>query len=600
MRKHVWHVLLCGAMMCANASMVVSCGDDDDNNFEDRIAALEDTCEELCVKLDNAAIAGATITDVSEADGVYTLVLSNGSTIVIEPSAVTGGGDSVSIVVSDKSVVITINGTDYELPLGAGAAVNSLTFSPFTSDGILNVGDPAGINATAYFLARPALSAEELKDAKFSIAESHPLTRAGNGVHFRVEAGSVTLEEGLIKLSISPTEAEAGATYAVALQMNYRGTVIGSNYFTIKVDNNYVPAAEEPVNVTFAEGITDAADLGNGFKTATLPASVDFLGEFNFNDLITLEGVEDKSVIEYKLGSNDDQNQNVKDRYDFFAGCLSENGKWKMTGRPGTNCDAPADNEKDGLLVLASVNGMVKAKIYWKVIDPLAGVELKGAADNVLGGHLEYGTPAAGDVEAAPIVVDAGAHELNLHELLMNGRFSWTNGCDVTIEAYRNFSVTFEGAPGIYCGSENLEASAALMKYAKFSRGICWRSVQTSLISSERRGQEIPGDEAEKIEQFGGLCNAEVINGWDGMTAEQMTECGLEAVTADGHFNTTADYQGWGVRIGVGIQFEYDYGVKELCLNTNPAWTGGSPVLMWFFINRRMCPADLKDKPARN
>lgn len=50
-------------------------------------------------------------------------------------------------------------------------------------------------------------------------------------------------------------EAEAGKMYAVSLQMKFRGTVIGSNYFNVKVADDFSAVAEDLGGVTIKAGL---------------------------------------------------------------------------------------------------------------------------------------------------------------------------------------------------------------------------------------------------------------------------------------------------------------------------------------------------------
>ena len=161
-----------------------------------------------------------------------------------------------------------------------GSLVNSLIYSPETIDGIVEIGSTA---TTVNFLARPAL--KSLDGAQFTIAESHVLTRAADGEQFKV-SGDVTLEGDFIKVPIKALgEAEAGKNYAVSLQMNLKGTIIGSNYFTVKVSDDFSSVAEDLGGVTIKADYSPN-DLANGFKEMTIKGS-DLLGTLNFKNLFS-------------------------------------------------------------------------------------------------------------------------------------------------------------------------------------------------------------------------------------------------------------------------------------------------------------------------
>ena len=229
MNKQFIKVLLCGAMVLSTGTFISCNNDDDIDDLKSRVSVVETAIGDLKADLDKALKTGASIVEVKldEKTGIYTLSLSDGQKIVIKP-----GGGNISVTMTDTEAIINVNGTEYKLPLGS--AVNSLIYSPETIDGIVEIGNTGAI---VKFLPRPALTS--IEGAEFTIAESHVLTRAADGEQFKVN-GAASLDGGFIVVPIKALgEAEAGKMYAVSLQMKFRGTVIGSNYFNVKVADDF-------------------------------------------------------------------------------------------------------------------------------------------------------------------------------------------------------------------------------------------------------------------------------------------------------------------------------------------------------------------------
>lgn len=552
-------------------AVFVSC-DDDNDDLKSQIAVLQTAVEDLKEQLGNALTTGASITNAEQDEsGQWTLTLSDGKKIVIG-SSLTGGGAAVSVVVTDTEAIITVNGVEYKIPLGS--SVSSLMYSPETVDGIVQLGND-GVDVK--FLPRPEMSS--IDGAEFSIAESHKLTRAKDGEQFKV-TGEATLEDGFIKVHIIGLEIEAGGDYAVSLQMNYRGSVIGSNFFNIHVSDDFSFKAEDLVTPTFSSAVTDAVDLGDGFWQATLPESADFLGTFNFKDLVTLDGIDN---VVYVLGKQEYQNSSVSGRYDFLSDCLAEDGTWTMTERPGTNCAASENDENpDGMLVYLKSNEVIKAKIYWKIVDPLAGADFRGALTGLCGAHLEYGDPSI----SAPIILEAGANKVNLAEILLGGKFSTMHDQGALVAALQGYSAEWDGETVIYASGTSFVVNEDFKnKYAKHSAGLNWYNMQTSIAASQRQNWTTYGEFTDEDKQ---KYNGEIISGYDGLPGEEMTARGL-SVTSDGFFETTSAYEGWALRVGMGLEFQYDYG-------TIPVSDG---VLAFIWFNRRQCPEGVVDPAAR-
>jgi len=581
MKKLFFNVLLCGVVIFS-AGTFSSCGDDVDD-LKSRVSVLEVAIEALKDDLSNAVKTGATIVKVEEIDGTHKLTLSDGQVITITPGS--SGGSSVTVEKGERNVIITINGTEYVLPIGS--AVNSLIYSPESEDGIVKIGNSG---TTVNFLATPAISAADLADATFDIAEAHQLKAGGNGL-FKID-GDITIDGDFIKVPIKGLGVEASKTYAAAVLMTLKGsTAISSNYFTVKVSDDFSFNSEELVTPTFIGGVTGATEVSPGFWSVTLPETdaVSFLGEFNFNTLVSLPEI-DAANLRFELGVKANQNSNVQDRYDFFKSCLSANGAWKMQGRPGTNGDKKEGDEKpDGVLINVVVNDVVKAKIYWKVIDPLADVDFRGGLVN-FSEHMEYGNPGVdglGVGEGEGIILAPGENSIDLARTLIGGKLSLVHGNSMKfLDAFKAYSVKLGDNDLVISDGTKLVVTDAGKKYTKFSRGINWFNIQTSVAKSQRRNWTMSDEEKQAIAQSD--CNGEIVQGWDGLSGEDMAAQGL-SITNDGLLKTTAAYGGWALRVGMGLEFEYDYGMKSI--------SDGCLVFLW--INRRVSAEDVVDVAPR-
>lgn len=581
MNKRFLNVLLCGVMLFSTG-IFSSCGEDVDD-LKSRVSVLEVAVADLKDQLSNAMTTGATIVKVEEANGTYTLTLSDGKVITIKPG--TGSGANITVEKNEKNVIITVDETEYVLPIGS--AVNSLIYSPETTDGIVNIGNTS---ITVNFLATPAITSANLENATFDIAEAHQLKVGGNGL-FKVD-GDVTLEGDFIKVPIKALGVEASKSYAVAIYMTINGTTaISSNYFTVKVSDDYSFNSEELVTPTFSNAITDATEVSPGFWTATLPETdaVSFLNEFNFNTLVSLPSI-NATDLRFELGVKANQNGNVQDRYDFLKSCLTANGAWKMQGRPGSNFNKKeGDAKPDGVLINVVVNDVIKAKIYWKVIDPLANIDFHGGLVN-FSEHMEYGNPGVdgtGVGEGEGIIVNPGVNSIDLARTLIGGKLSLVHGNGMKfLNALKAYSVKLGDEDLVMSDGTKLVVTNVGKKYTKFSRGLNWFNIQTSIAKSQRRNWTMSDDEKKALAQSD--CNGEIVTGWDGLPGEDMTAKGLN-ITSDGFFKTTTAYGGWALRVGMGLEFEYDYGMKPI--------SNGCLVFLW--INRRTSAENVVDVAPR-
>lgn len=528
-----------------NFVIFISCSDNEIDDLKSRVTVVEGMIRDLKADLENATSSGATITSAQKNEkGEWVLVLSDGKTIEISPNQGGGDGSAINVTISDDNAVITVDGVDYVIPFMAPNF--NIVYSPETLDGVIDIGLDG--EATANFLVRPEVNDDILKDATFEIAEAHELKIRSNGTMFKIN-GEVSRDGSFIQVPIKALNVEGGKHYAVALQMTVKESVYISNYFNISIADGFSFIGEEIIVPQLITDITDFTELENGFSTATLPDDVvDFLGTFDFKDLFVdlPEG-----IIEFELGYIGDQNKNVQGRYDFFKSCLNPDGTWTMVGRPGTNGSA-SENESnpDGLLINLKADDVVKAKIYWKVDDPIADLNFEGA----IGGspHLEYGE-----------IFEKGANIFDIQRAFGDGEFSIQHDDGRFTEAWSDYEVSYSDAGDvIYVDGSNLDLGEIGKKYARFSKGIYWKNIQTSIAASQGSGG-----------------NGEIIKGWDGLSAQDMVDLGI-VISEDGELITTNSYGGYALRAGPGVRFEYAYGEKSI----------GSDVIAFIWFNRRVSP----------
>ncbi len=574
MNKRFLNALLFGAVVLSTGAFT-SCNNDDVDDLKSRVSVIEVAIDDIKTQLGNALMTGASITKVDEKDGTYTLTLSDGQKIVIKP-----GGGNISMVVTDTEAIITIEGEKYVLPLGS--LVNSLIYSPETIDGIVEIGN-AGV--TVNFLARPAL--KNLDGAQFTIAESHVLTRAADGEQFKVN-GEAKLEGDFIKVPIKALgEAEGGKTYAVSLQMNLKGTIIGSNYFNVKVSDDFSSVAEDLGGVTIKADYAPK-DLADGFKEMTVNG-LDLLKEFNFKDLFSElpEGAE--FVV---AGNNKQPGGKAQEKRELLSKSLASDGKWKFSERPGTSFNDNVD--RPGFLVNVVVDDVVKAKIYVVIIDELANVDF--TANGLIGNfEAEWG--------GRETAMGMGVQTLNFPKAITNyeSEIPIIHGSSKEnfFEKWANYSISFEGESLIFHNGTTLEMGDIAKKYAEGCRGIYWFYRGFAVYVPEALATVEDGDKkvyiAENGKKYGGGDGYD-YDGWLGQYNDYINnpigfyqtviDWGFGDLTMDeknGDFHFPESYTGYGLRIALGAGYEYAYGVK-------PLHGTGTDQLGMLFINRRVAP----------
>lgn len=567
MNKQFWNALLCGAVVFSSGAFT-SCSDDTDE-LENRVTVLEGVYGDLKAQLANALTTGASVTKVEQTNGVYTLTLSDGQVIRL-----TGGGSAIEVTVTDTEAIIEVDGTVYKLPLGS--SVNSLIYSPETVDGIVELGMGG---ATVNLLPRPALSS--IEGAVFTIAESHAVTRAADGEQFRVNEG-VTLEDGFIKVPIKGLEVEAGGYYAVSVQMNYKGTVIGSNYFTIKVADDFSFNAEEIGGFTIKSEYAPSALTADGFCSMTVDGLALLEDDVNFRDFFS--ELPENAIFRIASPSKQPAGK-AQEKYDLLSSSLAQDGTFAWSRPPLTSFNENA--EQPGFLVNVVADDVVKAKIYLKITDGLADVDF---TDNGLSGIFE--AEWGGETKA----MESGAQTLNFPKTISNYATEIPtihNGADGFFANWANYSVKAGEDEFIYHNGTTLVMTDLAKKYAKGCRGIYWFFrgfaiyVPVSLTNENGKYVDVNGKEYSGGEGYGydfwlGQYN-EYVNDPTGFYSN-IASWGFTMDESTGDFRFPETYTGYGLRIALGGGYEYAYGVKS----TQPA---GQDQFGMLFINRRIAPA---------
>ena len=571
MKKQLVSVLLAGAMV---APVFFSCESSKLTELDKRVTALEGAWHETEVIVKEAVVAGSTILSATQENGVWTLKLSDGKEIVIAPA--TGGGADVTVEEKADCFVITINGTAYAIP--KASPIGSLVFVPEYGTDLVTVGNDG---ETVKFLATPAFTS--LDGITFGIADAREVaTKAGENLF---SVNSPALVDGLLAVNLRGTGAEAGKVYIVALKATVQGASISSNYFRVQVGDDFSfdpEALEDPV---FADGIS-AEKVGDSYRAA-LPATADFLGEFDLKSLFKELPAGD---VSFELAPAEDQNGQVASRYDFFKSCIVDGHNWKMQGRPGTSCYDP---EKDGIYIYAKVNDQIKSKIFWTVNDPIrTGLASFSRDDDPTYGDIHYSPdfPEAQHMEYRTMV-PAGENHINLVELFMKSKvgeendYLWFQHGDApkAIEWIQNLSISI-AEPGdlVYSDGTTLALGDLGASLARHSRGLWWQSTQPSIVSSQRDNLTEEQKQAVK-DEFGTECNGEIIGGWDGNAWDVHEQLGFDLTNTE--FVTTSVYTGTAFRFGLGLRFEYDYGQIRI----------GGWHTCYMFFNRRLAPEGAKD-----
>lgn len=359
MKKQLIKVLLCGAIAIVSASMFTSCNTKAIDDLSTRVTVLEGMVRQLESDLQAAMVTGSTITSATQdANGAWTIVLSDGKSIKIDPS--TGGG-SVSVEETASAFIFTVNGKEYTIPKG-GAGVQ-LVFAPEFADGKVIIGNDG---ATVKFLVNSNI---DLASTTFDVAEAHELlTRASFGSElFTVKDAKI--EGNFLILTLKGSGCSAGATYAVSIVANIGTSYAVSNYFTVAVSDDYQDTSEQIGDFTIKSDFTPTAIDEAGFCSVTVPGEV-LVGGFDF--LTMFDQKPEGAKIEIaKSGAQ--PGGKAQEKYDIIAEALGADGvfAWKRAPRTDFNADA-----QHGFLIKLVADGITKAKIYVQIDNPLANSEI--------------------------------------------------------------------------------------------------------------------------------------------------------------------------------------------------------------------------------
>lgn len=385
MNKLFLSALLMGAMVLPTVTLT-SC-DDDDKDLKNRVTILEGLYSEIKPQLDKALKTGLSVTNVAQDEkGVYTITLSDASQLVIPTKG--GGGSDISVTVTDSQAIITVDGTDFILPLGG--TVSSLTWVPTYDDMQENLGSsPIEVS----FMARPAIT--DLSGAEITIALANKLqSRGGDGEEFTVIDSRI--DGDLLKVKIRGLQAEPSTSYAVAIQMNYKGTMIGSNFFKLFVQDDFQAVADDLSGYTLntsIDGITVGTKRGDG--TEELNVSGDAL--MNLSSLANLfTQVPEGSTYRVAPVSKQDAGD-AQSKRDKFASMVAADGTvtLKYLGTTYTNHPNDADGNpvadwNPGIKIEVVKDAQVRARVALVFNDPFADVDWKGGWDQS-GWEIEYG-----------------------------------------------------------------------------------------------------------------------------------------------------------------------------------------------------------------
>ena len=583
MKTHCFKMLLIGATMLFTFGAVVSCNKKDIEDLQTRVSVLEGSVHQLQEDLKAAMVTGATILNASQdGDGVWTLNLSDGKTITIAPSS---GGADVTVEETADAFVITVNGTAYAIPKVASAAINSLVFCPGFADGKVVLAEEA---VDVFFLATPALTADQVAAAQFDIADAREVqTRAGAGL-FKVDAAA--LDGDLLKLTVKALAAEAGKLYTVAVKAVLNGTAISSNYFFVQVGEDHSFDPEVLVDPVVKEGVslTKLEGEQEGYHRLLIPNSAaKFIEGFNLKDYFQELPA---GNITFQLAPREDQNENVQRAYDTIAEALSADGTWSLKRRLGTDCWN--SKGKNGIIIYTVANDVIKHKIFWQIDNPVPGMGLDQflTKDGFSAGqHIEYGSEASVNIKW---MIPAGEGVYDLAKIfltaspegdgLLNEPLYLRHGsANQSLKIIQNASLMKGDEELIGNDGSKFVIGDELKALVKYSRGLVWRTTQPSWASSIRENWS-----DEEKAACNGPANGEILGGWDGggdipgLMGWEMNEKGLV---------TSAAYKGWCFRSGIGLFFEYEYGEQTI-----GPWHW---FYMWF--NRRVSPTGANDPDAR-
>ncbi len=577
MNKKLSNLFLCGVAILTMGALH-SCKSDT-NDLDTRLRVLETEWTNLQAKLGDAVLNGFYITEgVWNSDNtLYTLRLSNGTSIEIP----TSGGTQVSVEIKDGVAVITIDGNAYEIPLGS--SVSSLVYYPEYADGMVVLGNA---DVKVRFLATPIPTSLTGAVVEFvDVFEQKARTRVGSG-ELLVVNGNPALVDGYIEVPIKGINATANATYSAAIQLSMAGTTISSDYFTVKMTDDFEFKAEEinPAIKPKADFNPTAND--DGSYTVTVDG-LDLTGAYDFAAMF--EGVPAGST--FGIGAAAAQtNGDAKSKQAMLARSMNANGTFEFAERPGTVFG------DEGFLMTVRDGYTVIGKTFVKITDPLAAYP-----DIVWSGGLggstepEYGARW----KAIPI----GPTELDLPVSFASvgndgdATYDWEiihGGRDEFFGKFSSFQVNAGDHTLIFHDGERLVngTDEFVQKILTKSDGVYWyikgicfdipENFPDDYVYTRSDGQTFT--KGQRVWDWGGPNPHDVQEGWgwnDKYTWDRVAEYGI-TMTKEGVIKFSEKYTGWGLRLTIGASFEWFYGTRRLPNNGNE--------FGWFFFNRRFSP----------
>lgn len=593
MKKQLIKVLLCGAVAIASASVFTSCNNEAIDDLTTRVTVLEGMVRQLESDLQAAMVTGATITSASQdASGAWTIVLSDGKSIKIDPS--TGGGSSITVEETANAFVITVNGNEYAIPKG-GAGVQ-LVFAPEFADGKVFVGNDG---ATVKFLVNTNI---DLASTTFDVAEAHELqTRASFGSDlFTVKDPAI--DGNFLVLTLKGVGCSAGVTYAVSIVANVGTSYAVSNYFTVVVSDDYADTSEQigdfAINGQYNPTAVDEA----GFCSVTVPGDALVTG---FDFLTMFDQKPEGAKIEIaKAGSQ--PGGKAQEKYDYIAEALGADGifAWKRAPRTDFNV-----NDQHGFLIKLVANDVTKAKVYVQIDNPLANPDIDWFPG--FGGQFECEWHS----RTEPLGLGAQTIDLQYIFNVDHGKVylpeafddSQTTNPDYEINLIFGGQEFFQAYTSCYVALPDdnektiLEFNGDKLAPGDYGKkflcpdneGIGWFNRNLNVSWS---GDEVPGPYVWDNEEQGECAGQDEvgIDWWWGDPNGNPLNIQNEAnalvnfygiyIDHDGVFHTNENYCGFPMRLGIGAYFDYAYGTK--CLK--PDQFG----LM--FINRRRAPEGMR------
>ena len=603
---------LFGASMLMMPVVMTSCDDDDTDKLSNRVTVVEGLITQMQSQLERCLTTGSTVTSASQdANGVWTLVLSDGQSITITPSQGGNsggtGGSSVAVQENDNNIIVTIDGKEYILPKGASGV--SLVYSPEYVDGEVHLGNtPAEVR----FLCNPMLSQAQVDGAVFDIAEAHALkSRAGSDL--MVVTGA-RVDGDHIVVTIKGLGVEGGGVYAAAVTATVDGgTTLTSNYFTVRVNDDYSFVSEEIGDFTIKADYAPTAVDADGFCSMTVDG-LTLLGNVDFKTFFD-QLPENAS---FQIGSaNDQPNADARDKRSFLVQSLNSDGTFKFVSAPRTSFNTVGEEDKCSGFLIKIVNAdyVTKAKIYVNIMDPLADeninwfpgydnsfeVEYMSRTGYLSPGENTVDLPYLFDLDNDQVAMTGGA-DTNTTDADHILNFVMGNG-DEFFEAYTNLVVTTaDGQNEILKkvfgkGIEPTDYAKQFM--LPDNEGVRWynRGCNVQLNDGEGTiadykyifpdGTEFAQPDYPAIDlwwwghdnsgknmylDLNGAGRPEIVK-WLGLT-----------VDADGKLHTGANYTGCCIRTAIGAYFDYAYGTKRLSKEDQ---------FMLLYFNRRRLPENV-------